>query len=31
MSTTTKTIAANGEKYDGFTEDERDAMKERAK
>jgi uncharacterized protein YdhG (YjbR/CyaY superfamily) len=35
MSTTKKTTAAttaaNGEKYDGFTEDERDAMKERAK
>ncbi|MEU8301697.1 DUF1801 domain-containing protein [Micromonospora sp. NPDC048909] len=31
MSTTTKTITANGEKYDGFTEEERDAMKERAK
>ncbi|MEU8263163.1 DUF1801 domain-containing protein [Micromonospora sp. NPDC048999] len=31
MSTTTKTTAANSEKYDGFTEEERDAMKERAK
>jgi uncharacterized protein YdhG (YjbR/CyaY superfamily) len=31
MSTTKKTTTANGEKYDGFTEDERDAMKERAK
>jgi uncharacterized protein YdhG (YjbR/CyaY superfamily) len=31
MSTTKKTITANGEKYDGFTEDERDAMKQRAK
>ncbi|MEU3455006.1 DUF1801 domain-containing protein [Micromonospora sp. NPDC006766] len=31
MSTTTNTTAANGEKYDGFTDEERDAMKERAK
>ena len=30
MSTTTKTTA-NGEKYDGFTDEERGAMKERAK
>jgi uncharacterized protein YdhG (YjbR/CyaY superfamily) len=30
MSTTTKTIA-NGEKYDGFSDEERGAMKERAK
>jgi uncharacterized protein YdhG (YjbR/CyaY superfamily) len=32
MSTTKKTTTANGEKkYDGFTDDERGAMKERAK
>jgi uncharacterized protein YdhG (YjbR/CyaY superfamily) len=31
MSTTTKTTTANGEKYDGFTDEERGAMKERAK
>ncbi|MCW3839089.1 DUF1801 domain-containing protein [Micromonospora yasonensis] len=31
MATTTKTTAANGKKYDGFTAEERDAMKERAK
>ncbi|RLP94573.1 iron chaperone [Micromonospora sp. CV4] len=31
MSTTTKTTTANGEQYDGFTEEERGAMKERAK
>ena len=31
MSTTTKTTTANGEKHDGFTQQERDAMKERAK
>ncbi|MFU8875768.1 iron chaperone [Micromonospora sp. SL4-19] len=31
MSATTKTKAANSKKYDGFTEEERDAMKERAK
>ncbi|MER5334911.1 DUF1801 domain-containing protein [Micromonospora sp. NPDC002717] len=31
MSTTTKTTSANGEKYDGFTDEERGAMKERAK
>ncbi|MEU4640538.1 DUF1801 domain-containing protein [Micromonospora sp. NPDC023814] len=31
MSTTTKTTIANGEKYDGFTDEERGAMKERAK
>ncbi|MFG3419332.1 iron chaperone [Micromonospora sp. NPDC049460] len=31
MSTTTKTPIANGEKYDGFTDEERGAMKERAK
>ncbi|MEU2610954.1 DUF1801 domain-containing protein [Micromonospora sp. NPDC007271] len=31
MSTTTKTTATKGKKYDGFTEEERDAMKERAK
>jgi uncharacterized protein YdhG (YjbR/CyaY superfamily) len=31
MLTTTKTTTANGEKYDGFTEEERGAMKERAK
>jgi len=31
MSTTTKTTTtANGEKYDGFTDEERGAMKERA-
>ncbi|MER7332848.1 MULTISPECIES: DUF1801 domain-containing protein [unclassified Micromonospora] len=28
---TTKTTSANGEKYDGFTDEERGAMKERAK
>ncbi|MEU5944735.1 DUF1801 domain-containing protein [Micromonospora sp. NPDC047465] len=31
MSTTTKTTITNGEKYDGFTDEERGAMKERAK
>ncbi|MEV5765243.1 DUF1801 domain-containing protein [Micromonospora sp. NPDC052213] len=31
MSSTTKTTTANGEKYDGFTDEERGAMKERAK
>src|SRR5258705_3403907 len=31
MSTRTKTTTANGEKYDGFTDEERSAMKERAK
>ncbi|SCF02835.1 Uncharacterized conserved protein YdhG, YjbR/CyaY-like superfamily, DUF1801 family [Micromonospora viridifaciens] len=31
MSTTAKTTATKGKKYDGFTEEERDAMKERAK
>ncbi|HEV7960995.1 MAG TPA: DUF1801 domain-containing protein [Actinoplanes sp.] len=31
MSNTTKTTTANGEKYDGFTDEERGAMKERAK
>ncbi|KAB8175700.1 iron chaperone [Microbispora catharanthi] len=31
MSTTTKTTTAEGQKYDGFTEEERDAMKQRAK
>jgi uncharacterized protein YdhG (YjbR/CyaY superfamily) len=31
MSTTKNTTARNGEKYDGFTDDERDAMKQRAK
>jgi uncharacterized protein YdhG (YjbR/CyaY superfamily) len=31
MSTTTKTTTANGQKYDGFTDEERGAMKERAK
>ncbi|MFD2767106.1 iron chaperone [Micromonospora eburnea] len=31
MPTTTKTTAANAKKYDGFTEEERDAMKERAR
>ncbi|OPG03845.1 iron chaperone [Microbispora sp. GKU 823] len=31
MSNTTKTTTAKGQKYDGFTEEERDAMKERAK
>ena len=31
MSTTTKTTTANGAKYDGFTDEERGAMKERAK
>jgi uncharacterized protein YdhG (YjbR/CyaY superfamily) len=31
MSTTKKTATANGEKYDGFTDEERGAMKERAK
>jgi uncharacterized protein YdhG (YjbR/CyaY superfamily) len=31
MATTKKTTTTNGEKYDGFTGDERDAMKERAK
>jgi uncharacterized protein YdhG (YjbR/CyaY superfamily) len=31
MSKTTKTTTANGEKYDGFTDEERGAMKERAK
>ncbi len=31
MSTTAKTTTANGEKHDGFTQQERDAMKERAK
>ena len=31
MSTTKKTTTANGEKYDGFTDEERGAMKERAK
>jgi uncharacterized protein YdhG (YjbR/CyaY superfamily) len=31
MSTTTKTTTTNGEKYDGFTDEERGAMKERAK
>jgi uncharacterized protein YdhG (YjbR/CyaY superfamily) len=31
MSTTTKTTTANGEKYDGFTDEERVAMKDRAK
>jgi uncharacterized protein YdhG (YjbR/CyaY superfamily) len=31
MSTTTKTTTANGEQYDGFTDEERGAMKERAK
>jgi uncharacterized protein YdhG (YjbR/CyaY superfamily) len=31
MSTTTKTSTANSEKYDGFTDEERGAMKERAK
>jgi uncharacterized protein YdhG (YjbR/CyaY superfamily) len=31
MSNRTKTTTANGEKYDGFTDDERGAMKERAK
>ena len=32
MATTTKTTTtANGEKYDGFTDDERSAMKERAR
>jgi uncharacterized protein YdhG (YjbR/CyaY superfamily) len=30
MSTTKKTTAANGKKYDGFTDEERGAMKERA-
>ncbi|MEV4299179.1 iron chaperone [Microbispora rosea] len=31
MPTTPKTTTAKGQKYDGFTEEERDAMKERAK
>ncbi|WP_214401310.1 iron chaperone [Pseudonocardia lacus] len=31
MSTTTKTTATTSEKHDGFTDDERAAMKERAK
>jgi uncharacterized protein YdhG (YjbR/CyaY superfamily) len=31
MSTTAKTTTTNGEKYDGFTDEERGAMKERAK
>jgi uncharacterized protein YdhG (YjbR/CyaY superfamily) len=31
MSTTTKTTTTNREKYDGFTDEERGAMKERAK
>ncbi|RGA06342.1 DUF1801 domain-containing protein [Microbispora triticiradicis] len=31
MSNTTKTTAAEGQKHDGFTEEERDAMKQRAK
>jgi uncharacterized protein YdhG (YjbR/CyaY superfamily) len=31
MSTTPKTTTANGEQYDGFTDEERGAMKERAK
>jgi uncharacterized protein YdhG (YjbR/CyaY superfamily) len=31
MATTKKNTTTNGEKYDGFTEDERDAMKQRAK
>ncbi|MFG2038434.1 iron chaperone [Dactylosporangium sp. NPDC048998] len=31
MSTRTKTTTTNGEKYDGFTDEERSAMKERAK
>ncbi|MEU7915691.1 iron chaperone [Microbispora bryophytorum] len=31
MSTTTKPTTAKGQKYDGFTGEERDAMKERAK
>jgi uncharacterized protein YdhG (YjbR/CyaY superfamily) len=31
MSTTTKTTTANGKPYDGFTDEERGAMKERAK
>jgi uncharacterized protein YdhG (YjbR/CyaY superfamily) len=31
MPTTTRTTTANGEKYDGFTDEERGAMKERAK
>ena len=31
MSTTTKTTTANGEQYDGFTDEERGAMKARAK
>ncbi|MEU6412857.1 DUF1801 domain-containing protein [Microbispora sp. NPDC046933] len=31
MSNTTKTTTAKGQKYDGFTEEERDAMKQRAK
>ena len=31
MSTTTNTTTASGEKYDGFTDEERGAMKERAK
>jgi uncharacterized protein YdhG (YjbR/CyaY superfamily) len=31
MTTTKKNTTANGEKYDGFTEAERDAMKQRAK
>ncbi|SCL44311.1 Uncharacterized conserved protein YdhG, YjbR/CyaY-like superfamily, DUF1801 family [Micromonospora citrea] len=31
MSTTTKTTDTTGEKYDGFTDEERSAMKERAR
>ncbi|TQS21841.1 iron chaperone [Microbispora sp. KK1-11] len=31
MSNTAKTTTAKGQKYDGFTEEERDAMKQRAK
>ncbi|MGI5153799.1 iron chaperone [Microbispora sp. CA-102843] len=31
MTTTPKTATPEGQKYDGFTEEERDAMKERAK
>jgi uncharacterized protein YdhG (YjbR/CyaY superfamily) len=31
MSNTTKNTTASGEKYDGFTDEERGAMKERAK